>query len=103
MGAVVILQACQGGVNLSSEDLTALDKRYIADNRQQVLETKESRQPHMWHGDTVRGTMMVIGTYKRQDGIFCRRLLESTYKFIHQTNIISTWCRTGDGVWTFYR
>ena len=103
MGMAVLLNACQGGINLKSESLTALDKNHIAETRQHVLETQPSNKPYMWHGDTVRGTMVVIGTYTRQDGIFCRQLLESTYKFIRQTNIISTWCRTEDNAWTFYR
>lgn len=101
----VVLGACSQ-ISITPDSISTADMQYIADIRQDTLENEASKKRIYWKADSVRGMMMVIGTYERADGIYCRRILETVNQgFSKKANVLSTWCRTDteSPKWIFYQ
>lgn len=100
-----VFSACSQ-ISIAPDNINTADMQYIADIRQDTLENEASKKRIYWKADSVRGMMMVIGTYERTDGVYCRRILETVNQgFSKKANVLSTWCRTNDEspTWVFYQ
>lgn len=105
-GIALFISACTAPVGISAQDITANDTTAIAEIRQDTLENKMSNEKVSWKSGDFKGNMVVIRSYERSDGQYCRRIVESKSQSLTKSvNITSTWCRTGTGdtKWVYYQ
>ena len=73
--------------------------RFAVEKRQEVLETGKFKKPYFWNADGTQGFMYIVSTWKKEDGLYCRRMYERMYSGWKEAELYNEWCRIGDKKW----
>ena len=71
--------------------------------RQTILETGVSKKPYYWDKDGIQGMMYIVSTWKKSDGLYCRRMYERFYSGFKEAELYNEWCRVDDKKWALNR
>ena len=72
---------------------------FVADKRQDILETKPSKKPYYWNKDGIQGMMYIVSTWQKADGMYCRRMYERFYSGFKEAELYNEWCRIDEKKW----
>ena len=93
----VAISACTTTFEKGEVDKGILE--FTAEKRQIVLETGKSKKVHYWSQGSYSGYMYIVSTWKKDDGLYCRRMYEYFYKGIKEAELYNEWCRVGEKKW----
>ena len=82
-----------------SGEISEMALRHAVNKRQDVLETGDSKTPYHWNKDGINGMMYIVSTWKKPDGIYCRRMYERMHSGFKEAELYNEWCRVGYQQW----
>ena len=94
----LIMSAC-AVTSFKSGDISETTISYMAEKRQNILETSEDKELHTWSKGSINGEMYIFSTWQKEDGQYCRRLFERIISGLKEQELYNEWCRVGKGQW----